>query len=133
MEAEHSLLLDLSKAPDSDFYSTLMLGVWVPQSGFFVAAAFLLLLSLNPSFHTREMSVLLDTFWRRRGRPRREGHTCLKPSLPEPSPRGSRAWTEGPSLAKNTNLSGFFDQNGGVSFWMCPPGNPSCPFHIWMW
>lgn len=90
--------------PASDVYSTLMRGVWVlSPSDYFIAAAFLLLLSLNPSFHTCEMSVLLDTLWRKRGHLRRQGNTCWKPSLPEPSPRDPRTWTEGPSLTQNTN------------------------------
>lgn len=52
-----------------------MPGLWVSQGSWFIAAAFLLLLSLNPYFHIHEMSVLLDTLWRKRGHLRREGQT----------------------------------------------------------
>jgi len=53
----------------------------VSQSDFFIGPAFLLLLTLNPSFPAHEMNVLLDSLWSRRGHLRREGYTCLKPSL----------------------------------------------------
>lgn len=51
------------------------------QSDLFSGAAFLLFLALNPSVLAHEMSVLLDSLWSRRGHLRREGYTCLKPSL----------------------------------------------------
>lgn len=102
-----------ARLPACDVRSALMPAVQVTLSGCFVAAAFLLLLSLNPSSHTREIGALLDTLWRRTGCLSRDGHPCLEPSFLGPSPCGPRADTKGPSLVKNTNLSSFCDHDGG--------------------
>lgn len=103
-----------ARLPACDVRSTSMPAVQVTLSGCVVAATFLLSLSLNSSFHTCEIGVLLATLWRRTGCLSRERHPRLKPSLPGPSPCGPRADAEGPSLVKNTNLSSFCDRDGSL-------------------